>query len=193
MKKIVKLTVLLLFTVVAYSNAQKLAHISSNDLLLMMPERKQAETAMQDFAKQLESQMQTMNGEYESKISDFQAKKDMMTDIIRQDKEKEIIDLETRIKNFQQTAQESLQKKEQELLAPMQEKARKAIQDVAKENGYKYVFDSSIGALLYMDASDDIMLLVKKKLNIDAAATVPKPGDNTNAAPKEKPKEQPKK
>ena len=193
MKKLAKLTAVLLIAIASQASAQKIAHINSNDLLLMMPERKAAETTMQDFAKQLESQMQTMNGEYEAKVGDYQSKKDMMTDVIRADKEKEIIDLETRIKNFQQTAQESLQKKEQELLSPMMEKAKKAINDVAKEGGYKYVIDSSVGALLYMDPTEDIMAVVKKKLGIDANATPPKPNTPVPVKEDPKPKEQPKK
>ena len=41
--------------------------------------------------------------------------------------EKELVDLEDRIKQFQQTAQESLQKKQNELLEPMVKKAKNRI------------------------------------------------------------------
>ena len=47
--------------------------------------------------------------------------------------------------------------------------AKKSVEEVAKENGYKYVIDSSQGMLLYADASDDIMALVKKKMGLNAA------------------------
>ncbi len=161
------------------TNAQKIAHVNSNDLMLLMPERKQAESTLQDFAKELEKQMMGMNQEYEAKVGEYQKMSTSMTDVIKQDKEKEIVDLETRIKNFQQTAQESLQKKESDLLAPMMEKAKKAINDVAKEAGYKYVLDTAVGAVLYSEAADDILPAVKKKLGIDANAVPPSKQDET--------------
>jgi outer membrane protein len=99
-----------------------------------------------------------------------------MTDPVKLDKQKEIANLEERIQNFQATAQESLQQKQNDLLEPMIEKCKKAIADVAKENGYKSVIDSSQGILLYSDPSDDLMNLVKKKLGIsDAPAGTPAP------------------
>jgi outer membrane protein len=175
-KNFLKVAFLALFAITTTANAQKIAHINSNDLMLLMPERKQAETSLQEYAKQLEGQLTTMNGEYEAKVQEYQAKESMMTEPIKQDKIKEITDLETRIKNFQVTAQESLQKKEQELLQPMMDKAKKAINDVAKEGGYRYVLDTAMGGVLFSEPSDDIMNLVKKKLNIEgAAAPAPAP------------------
>lgn len=175
MKNILKFAVCLLLTTSAY--AQKFGHVNSNDLLLAMPDRKQAETTLQDYAKQLEGQLKTMSAEYDSKVQDYQSKQNMMTDVIKQDKAREIQGLEERIKAFQETAQESLQKKESELMTPMINKAKKAIEDVAKENNYRYIFDSSLGVLLYLEPSDDVMALVKKKMGLTDA-----PANNT--APK---------
>ena len=90
-----------------------------------------------------------------------------MTDIIRDNKIKEITDLEKRITEFQKTAQADLQKKEEKLLQPIIDKAKQAIDDVAKENNYTYVLDSSMGVVLYSIESDDILPLVKKKLGIN--------------------------
>jgi outer membrane protein len=159
--------------------AQKTGHISLNDLLLLLPERKKAENDIQEFAKQLEGQLKTMRAEYESKISDYQAKESMMTDPVKLDRQREIANLEDRIQNFQVSAQESLQKKQNDLLEPMIEKCKKSIEEVAKENGYKNVIDSSQGVLLYADPADDLMPLVKKKMNLTAA-----PADGTKAPEK---------
>lgn len=176
--KTIKLAVLTLMLGATTAFAQKYAHLNSNELLLAMPERKQAETSLQDYAKQLDGQIKTMTAEYENKVQEYQKQEAVMTDVIKQDKVKEINDLEERIKTFQGTAQESLQKKEQELMQPMINKAKKAIEDVAKEGGYKYVFDTSAGMLLYSDPADDILSAVKKKMGITdapAAKDTPKP------------------
>ena len=107
------------------------------------------------------------NNVKKNKYNDYLAKKDSLSDILVQTREKELQDLQTRIQNFQTSAQQDLQKKEQELLQPIIEKAKNAIQKVAKEKGYSYVFDTSVGALLYWpENSDDILPLVKKELGL---------------------------
>ena len=171
MKKIVKFAAVFLLVIATATtvSAQKVAHINLNDLLLLLPERKKAETDIQEYAKQLDAQLKTMSNEYDAKIADYQAKESLMTDPVKADKQKEIGDLEERIKAFQGTAQESLQKKQNDLLEPMIETAKKAIEEVSKEAGYKNCIDSSSGLLLYADPADDIMALVKKKLNLSDA------------------------
>jgi outer membrane protein len=90
-----------------------------------------------------------------------------MTDLIKQTKTEELQNMQTRLQTFQSSAQKDLQDKEQELLSPIIDKAKKAIQDVAKENKYTYIFDTGTGTILYSEPSDDILPLVKKYLNIE--------------------------
>jgi outer membrane protein len=174
MKKLFLILTVAAITFSGNAMAQKIAHINLNDLLLLMPERKKAETDIQEYAKTLDGQMRTMNAEYESKVQEYTSKESIMTEPVKIDKQKEIADLEERIRNFQTTAQESLQKKQNELLEPMLTKAKKSVEEVAKENSYKYVLDNSQGNLLYAEPADDIMPLVKKKLGLNAAPETPK-------------------
>src|SRR5690606_821818 len=151
-------------------NAQvknKFGHINSQELLELMPERTTAEQELQKFAEQLETQLKTMTTEWETKMNDYRANQSVMSDIIRQTKEEEIANLEQRIQAFQQNAQQSLAKKETELVEPMLDKAKKAIEAVATENGYTYIFDTSAGVLLYQPEGDDVLPLVKKKLGLE--------------------------
>lgn len=148
------------------AQAQKFGHINSNELLSLMPERAKATAEVEIFAKQLENQLKTMSAEYDSKLQDYQSKEGIMTGPIKQTRLKELLDLEQRIRDFQLTAQQSLQKKETELLTPLIDKAKNAIEEVAKKNGYTYIFDTSVGFILYFKDGDDIMPLVKKKLGL---------------------------
>jgi len=166
MKKVLGITMISLMLAASSVNAQKIGHINSQELLLAMPERAQAEKDVQAYAKQLESQLTAMSEEYKTKVADYQSKEATMTETIKKTKVKEITDLETRIKEFQETAQTDLQNKEGELLKPLIEKAKKAIEDVGKENGYTYVLDASQGTLLVKPDGSDIMPLVKKKMGI---------------------------
>ena len=160
------MVVVALTTTVTAQKSAKIGHINSNDLLSAMPERNEVQKELEDYANQLKVTMDAMRKEYETKVGEFQAKQDVMTDIIKDTKIKEITDLERRIGEFQQTAEADLQKKETSLLQPIIDKAKTAINDVAKENGYTYVLDSSAGSVLYSVEGDDLLPKVKTKLGI---------------------------
>ncbi len=170
MKQIIKfsLVIIIAFTALQCSaqKAQKLGHINFAQLYELMPGQDSIRAEFTTFQEQLQSQFQAMQTEYETKLADYQANQATMSSIIKQTKEKEILDLQRRIQEFQQTAQEELQNKESELTAPVIEKARTAVKDVAKENGYTFIFNSTEGLLLYSETADDIMALVKKKLGL---------------------------
>lgn len=134
------LTILLAgLTQIGFSQTKKFGHINSNELLMAMPERDSAEKKLQNEARQLESALQTMSKEYESKVAEYQANAATWGDVIKAAKAKDIGQLEQRIQEFQNSAQESLERKEQELMKPLIDKAKKGIEDVAKENGYSYI------------------------------------------------------
>ena len=165
MKKITFLALLSILTLSTIAQ-NKFGYIDSQELLMLMPERKTAETEVQNFAKSLEAQLGSMTAEYQQSVQEYQANELTYTDLVKQDKVAEITSLEQRIQAFQQNAQKSLQTKEQELLEPILAKARKAIEDVATEGGYTYIFDKSIGSILYAKENENILSLVKKKLGL---------------------------
>lgn len=144
----------------------KLGYVNSQELLSVMPEMTKADTDLKNFAKQYQDQLETMGKEFEKKGGEYQASEKTMSDAVKEVKQKELQSLEARIRDFQQSAQEKIGKKKEELYKPILEKADKAIKDVAKEKGYSYVFDASGGGLLYANESDNILPLVKAKLGI---------------------------
>ncbi len=165
MKKITFLALLSFLTLNSIAQ-NKFGYIDSQELLMLMPERKTAETEVANFAKSLEAQLGSMTAEYQESVQEYQANEATYTDLVKQDKVAEITGLEQRIQSFQQNAQQSLQTKEQELLEPILAKARKAIEDVANEGNYTYIFDRSSGNILFAKESENVISLVKKKLGL---------------------------
>lgn len=156
----------ILFANQSFSQKAKFGHIDSQKLLSEMPETATARKAVEDYTKQLEDQLKTMQTELQTKYDDYTAKQSTYSDLIKKTKADELNGLQQRIQNFQQTAQQDIQKKEQELLQPVIDKAKAAIKEVAKEKGYTYIFDTSTGSLAYWpETADNIMQLVKAKLN----------------------------
>ncbi len=150
----------------AIAQNTKLGHIDRQKLMLMLPERKDAETKMQGFAEELDKRLRAMGAEYQQKVSDAQANAETMTNTEREMIVREIGELEQRIQAAQEKAQEDLAKQEEELLRPMVERTNKAIREVADANNFNYIFDTSAGFVLYWDKGEDIMQLVKTKLGI---------------------------
>jgi outer membrane protein len=79
---------------------------------------------------------------------------------------RELQELETRIVDAQEKAQEDLAKMEQELLKPIIERVDSAISTVAIEQSFNYVLDASGGLLLHMAGGIDLLPAVKTRLGI---------------------------
>lgn len=147
--------------------AQKFAYIDFQELMKLMPEYKRANTVMEAFNDTLRTEQERLYAEYEKAVKWYQKNGAGLSEAIKSVKEGEIRDMESRIRAFQESAQDEMRNKETELLKPIIEKAKAAIASVAKEGGYTYVFDSSPGTpLLYKPDGDNIMAAVKKKMNI---------------------------
>ncbi len=169
MKKTVKILAILAlvtFTFASNAQAQKFGHVDFAKLYSLMPGQDSIRAVYEAYATGLQNQMTTMQAELENKFGEYQANQATMSNIIKQTKEREIQDLQTRIEEFNAQAQQDLVTKEQELTAPVIERARAAVEDIAKEKGYTYIFNSTEGLLLYAAPSDDVLPLVKAKLGL---------------------------
>lgn len=176
MTRFITLSVVLC-TIMALSTFQSIAqnkfgYIDFQSLLVELPEYKKANTDMEAFGKQFQDELRKMSSELERKYDEYQKGEAKMSEPIRELKQKELRDMQMRMQEFQETAQDKIRDKEQELLKPIVERAKKGISDVAKEGNYTYIFDSSPGSpLLYKPDGDDVMKQVMKKLGIlDAPA-----------------------
>ncbi len=153
-------------TVLGQTNL-KLGHINTQELLQAMPETDSAQTKLEKLTKDLQSQLESMQVELNNKYQDYLAKRDTYSELIRQTKEDELQNIQQRIQQFSQTAEQDLQKKRNELYKPILDKANKAIEEVARENGFTYIFDLSSGVILFhSESSIDILPMVKAKLKL---------------------------
>lgn len=157
-----------IFAINAQAQTQKIGHINSDELLAMMPEAQAAQTSLEDYRAQLEKDMREMEAELETKIAAFQQNQQIMTNLSRETKTREIQDLQARIQEFGQSAQQDLQAKQIELISPIIDKATNAVKEVAKENNFTYIMDSSPSkaTVIFFDNGEDILPLVKAKLGI---------------------------
>lgn len=150
-----------------FAKAQsKIAHVNFNQLIDAMPETKTIQKQIQDYQKQFVDQLTTMNTELQTKAQDYDGKKASMTDATKTAKENELQDINKRLQEYQNTAQQKVQEKTNELSKPLLDKARAAIAALAKEKGYNYVIDTSQTELLVSPPADDLLAAIKTKLGL---------------------------
>ncbi|MGQ1946019.1 OmpH family outer membrane protein [Geofilum sp. OHC36d9] len=159
---------LFLFSGMVKAQELKFGHINVQELIQVLPDKQAADQKLQAEAKILQTRMQKMSEEHETKFKEYLAQRDSLPELIRATMEKEIQDIEQRLQNYQTMAQQSLSKKEQELYKPILEKIQQAIDAVGQEQGFVYIFDLSSQVVLYhSDKSVDCMSLVKAKLGVN--------------------------
>ncbi len=172
----------------------KIGFINADYILAQMPEAKQVEEDLKNTQKQYETLYQGKVKDFQDKLAAFEKMNaDAKTpDIIKQDKEKELQNLQTSIQEFQQNSQSSLQKKQAQLLQPLLKKIEENMHAVANENAYTHVFnyDAGMGTapiLLHYPAEAAISDLVLKKMGITpkpvSAAPAAAPAAKPAAAP----------
>ncbi len=152
----------------------KLGYTNIDYVLAQTPEAKDIQNQLTIQRTQSENELKRMQKELEDKYGAYEKGAAQMSDVIRKDRETELQGLQTRIQEFGRTAEQSLQTKYQQLVNPVVQKIQKAIDGVAKDNGYTYVFNLDAGAntipiLLVAPEQDNITELVLKKLGIDPA------------------------
>ena len=158
-----------LFVLSGVANAQmKIAYVNSAEIVESMPESAKVKSNLEAYYNELQSQLQTMLTEYSNKVQDYEANQATLSNLVKQSKEKEIVDMENRIQQFRANAEEEMVKKQEELLKPVLDKVQNAINAVGKEKGYTYIIDNAAGTIIYMgadaiDASKDVKAKLSAK------------------------------
>jgi outer membrane protein len=182
----------------------KIGYTNIEIVLSKLPESRTMQNELEITKSQLEKAMDEAMKEFQSKVDIYQKNGAQMTDLIRADKEKELENLQGRIQQMRNNAQQSLQNKQQQLLDPILLKINGAIQEVGKENSFVYILNMEAGPattpfILFVSSEEnDVTNLILKKLGVDPGkpiATPQKPEtktakpDNVNAPKPAAPKQ----
>ncbi|GAA4500805.1 hypothetical protein GCM10023172_21700 [Hymenobacter ginsengisoli] len=156
----------------------KIGFTSVEYVLSQMPESKQIESDLKAYGTQLESQMKAKQTAFQTKLDDYQKRGGAMTPVVKADTEKELQTMQQGLQEFGQTAQQSLQQKQQALLRPVLDKIQKNIDAVANEQGYTYILNSDSGSnpiLLHGPKDGDVSDAILKKMGITPTAPTAAP------------------
>ena len=172
MKKIILIAVMAVMSVAASAQNLKFGYVNFNEIVMLMPEMDAARATLEENQKTNEEILMSMYQEYQTKMQDYQAKAATWTTAIRESKEKELMDIESRLQQTQQSLQQEMQQLQSSLQAPIYEKAQTTVQEIAKAQGLAFVFEES--SLLYIDSAQGVNLTTeaRKALNIPEGRTL---------------------
>ena len=153
-------------------SAQTIGKVNFQELVMLMPEMDSVREVLNASQKEAEETLAAMIEEYQNKGNQYQQKQATWTAAIRESKEKELYDIQNRIQEFQSNITQELQQQQNQLQAPIYEKANKAVQDLAKAKGLTALFDAS--QALYFDeaAVIDLTPEARKILGIAEGRTL---------------------
>lgn len=162
------------FTVLAAFSLQaqttlKIGYADVEYIFSQMPESKTIEAELQALQTQLKKGIDTQIANFQKKVAEYQQFGANVPEAVRQNTEREIRQIQENIEKMQQDAQNEMQRKQTQLMEPIYQRVGKAIEDVAKENGFSLILNNQISGLdviLYGDEKLDISDLVLKKLGV---------------------------
>ncbi len=155
-----KYIISLFILALAFTNVkaqQKIGYIDSDAIMKQLPEAQDAQKQLDAQIKEWQDQLDKMEKDWKTKYDDYQNRKLTMSSQKRAETEKELMNMEEAIKDFRQKkfgVNGELFKLQEEVMKPIQNKIFKAIEKVAKEEEFDYVFDRS-GDIIFLYTNSD--------------------------------------
>jgi outer membrane protein len=166
MRKLLTLALLMILTSTAFS--QKIGHLNSGNVLALMPEVGKADSVLKIYQRDLMLKRDTIIKSFESEYKAYMGAKQAGTLSAVQDQKRQesLQQQQQAIQQYGQDVEQNVGILKKQLLQPILFKLDEAIQAIGKEGNYQVILDTSTGSSLFASESDDIMELVKKKLNL---------------------------
>jgi len=145
----------------------KIGHINVAEIVTAMPESDSAQILLENDTKELETMFEKMQVEYNNLLNTYQENLESYSQLIRQTKESELMEMQNKIQAFQQNASQQLQQRNFELMQPIYEKVQIAIDKIAAQEGFTYILDISKGSVVFTASnSQNINSLVLGELGV---------------------------
>ena len=143
----------------------KIGHVNIQEIVQKHPSTDSIRKVLEVETKEMENLYNEMLTEHETKLGVFEKEKAGYSDFVRNSKEKELIGMAQKIQEYNQTAQQQLQRRNMELLKPVYDQINSLISDISVKNSFTYILDLGSGAVAYVaPTSENITPLVLEKL-----------------------------
>ena len=170
MKQILLVSTLVLGSLIALTGQDRYGHLNFGNLIAVMPEAIQANDSLEIMQATMVARGEAMAAQFQRDASAFikDVQSGTLTPVQQQERQAALEKRQVEIQNFEQEIVQTMGATRNQMLEPIIARAQLAIDDVAKENGYVMVFDTSVfNAVMFADESEDLMDMVKAKLGIE--------------------------
>lgn len=160
-----KLLLAIVMIVPSMAFAQKFGVVNAQPIIEAMPDMAEARTALETASKKFEDEFKNIQEEFNKKYTEFQTMGEETPQTIKDRRMSEITELGQKMDQFRSTATQDLQRQQEQLMAPIQQKVMTAIQSVGAEGEYTMIFENNVP--IYVGSSvEDITPKVKEKLGL---------------------------
>lgn len=169
MKKILAVLAVIAMALPVCSMAQSKFGIVNPDAIMRdLPELANAQKELEAVSAKYQKEDSVLQTEIQLKYDDLQ--KTMRNDpntpqAIQERRMQEIQDMTNKYQQFRQNAQQDIQRQQETLLAPVQQKVVSAIKAVGETGGYTFIFTSEVPAYVGKDVVD-VTPEVRKQLGL---------------------------
>lgn len=158
MKKILFLAMLFSFLFSANIFSQlKIGYVDSESIMKNLPDAQDAQQKIDAQIDEWQKELTTLQNDWKKKYEDYERRKLIMSNQKKAEVEKELVTLEEKVDQFRNSkfgANGELFKKQEELMKPIHNQIFNVIQEIAKQDGYDFVFDRS-GDLIFLYAKEE--------------------------------------
>lgn len=149
--------------------AQKIGYTNSTYIVGSLPETKVADDELKVFQNSLYNQLSSRTSDFQKRTEDYFTQRENGTIDAKESQriEMELQNEQNELQKLDKDLTTQLGSQRESLYAPILEKVERAIDQVARENGYQLILDVSLlSILLYAEEASDITPLINAKLGI---------------------------
>ena len=162
-KLILSLAVVIALPFIA--NAQKFGIVNADEIIQALPDFAKTQEQLTEASKRYEDEFKKLQDEFDKKYTEFQALAQDTPDSIKERLLSELQELDQKMQQFRNTAQQDLQRQQQTLMAPIEQKLMEAINAVGQEGGYTFIIQDGLATYVGKDVIN-VTNDVKAKLGI---------------------------
>jgi outer membrane protein len=155
-------------TIFAQQTNNTVAYVNTTEIIQAMPEKAVATEALKKLSENYKEELKVLQDEYNKKYSDFITYQSTLAENIKLRRMQELTELEKKMNQFMELAQNDIELQEKKMLDPINKKVGDAIKEVGLEQQYTVIYDKSNPAILFISPyAIDATPFVKAKLQIN--------------------------
>src|SRR5688500_293149 len=177
------LALLIVLSLPARAQGVKVAYVQTSVLLDQAPGRQEAEAQFDKETGTFRDQIKRMSDSLNAMVADFEKTQASLSATARDTRGKAIQAKEQEYQRRTRELEQKAQQRQGELVQPILDRVKAAIEDLRIEGGYSFVFNADQGsAIVAMDKNLDITDRVLAKMRSGTASAAPRPATDAQKA-----------